>query len=263
MVQASLTPQEMYELKTAMWEGADNKELMARFRLSYQIVVGVKAGRAYPHIPWPDGSIGAMSDMRKELLKNSRTRQTVNGKHLDPTPMIPTVPLEVIHSLNKIALEHGFSNINEMERHYKNIAEKERVDRINEEQRLRSEAYEESERIRNLPENVEARRLAREVEPVKHDDLCDPDQQEMLAEGELEGLDIPVVQVAQAEGDKALLLAIRICFKMFSRRQWTQDHVLKNIYSIAMKIENFWFENPLKDPRREYQMNELTEPQGE
>lgn len=241
-----LTPQEVYQLKNDLWEGADKETLMDRYSISYQIVQGVKAGRMHRNVPWPDGSIGAMPDERKVLLKNNRKSHTINGKHLESIPTVPTVPLELIHSLNEIAQQHGFSNIQEMERHYKNIAEKERVDRINERQRIRSEEHEERQRIYELPENVEARRLAREAMPVERDDICDPDQQEMLTEEELDPR-IPVVEVAQGEGP-ALMLAVRICFKLFSPRQWRQDHVLKNIYSIAGKIEKFWDENPDRRP---------------
>lgn len=246
MVQSSLTPEDMYALKTAIWEGLDNKELMERFKVSYSIVIGVKAGRTYPHIPWPDGSIGAMSEMRKELLKEGRKRATVTGKHLDREPTRPIARLEDIKFLDNEARKLGFMNNEAMYQHFYHQAINERMARENEEQRLKTEAYEEAERVRMLPENVEARRLARAALPVERDDICDPALQEMIPESELEGLDIPVVQVAQSEMDEALLLAIRICFNLFTRRQWSQDHVLKNIYMIKGKIERYWEEHPVE-----------------
>lgn len=242
----------VHQIKARIWDDADHKTIQEEFNVPYQMSVNIKAGRQYDYIPWPDGSIGGLPKTRVDQITANKRYATRMGKSPGAAPTVPIVSPEVVHSLNAIAREHGFNTIHDMEMHYKNIAENERIARINEEQRLKNEAYEESERIRMLPENVEARRLALETMPIERDDLCDPDLQEKYTWEEVLGSSQnPVVLVADSEGDPALKLAIQICFKLFTSRQWGQDHVLKNIYLIKGKIEKFWDENPERRPEGE------------
>lgn len=240
---ASVSLETVHQIKCRIWDGADHKTVQEEFGVAYQMSVNIKGGRQYPYVPWPDGSTGELPKMRVEQLALAKRRATITGKALNEPPRA-VARLEDIQFMDMEARKIGFLNNEAMFQHFLHMAVNERMARENEEQRLRSEAYEESERLRLLPENVEARRLARETLLVERDDICDPNMQEMIDESELEGLDIPVVQVAKSEMDEALILAIRICFKLFTRRQWTQDHVLKNIYMIKGKIERYWEEHP-------------------
>lgn len=246
-----LGPDTAYQIKARIWDDATHAEIQEEFRVSYQTSVNIKGGRQYSHIPWPDGSVGAFPKARTDQIADNKRYATRTGKSPGAAPTIVAPPLKLVRELDEAAQKLGFGSIAEMQQHFFNEVINERIRKEVEAQRLRSEAYEESERIRMLPENVEKRRLERSVMEVERDDLCDPELQEMIPEEELEGLDIPVVQVAQSEGDKSLLLAIRICFGLFTRRQWSQDHVLKNIYMIKGKIEKFWDENPERRPAGE------------
>lgn len=248
----SVSIETIHQIKARIWDDADHAAIREEFGISYQMSVNIKSGRQYDYVPWPDGSIGGLPSTRVEQIAENKRYATRMGKNLGPAPtrMAPTIG--TIRELDKIAKELGFTSSYLMQQHFLNKVISERMKKEVEEQRLRSEAYEESERIRLLPENVEARRLEMENMPEERDDICDPDEQNMYEwEDILARSQGNVVLVAENENDPALKLAIQICFKLFTPRQWGQDHVLRNIYSIKGKIEKFWDENPDRRPQGE------------
>lgn len=241
----------IHQIKARIWDDADHKTIQSEFGVSYQMSVNIKAGRQYEYVPWPDGSTGGLPRTRVEQIAESKRYATRMGNSPGAAPTIKLPPLKLVKELDEAARKLGYSSIAAMQQKFLNDVILERMAKEVEEQRLKSEAYEESERIRLLPENVEARRIARESMIVERNDICDPDLQEMITEEEFEATTAVVAQVAKNENNKALMLATRIVFKMFVSRVWGGDNVLRNIYNVAGKIEKFWDENPDRRPQGE------------
>lgn len=246
-----LTPDQAFELKRMMYEGAKYADLQIMYDVSYQTVVGIKGGRFYGSVPWPDGNIGAMPKVAKseDAPPNKYGKVLAGGVNTEQERPIATK--HQIEELNAMARQNGFPNIGAMLEFNKHVAIKERMEREVEEQRLKSLAYEESERIRMLPENVEARRLAAK-EPERQD-IIDPKMQDKYTWEEILELTHAnhLVQVADGGKDPALQMAIRIAFKLFRSTQWGQQHVLVTVYDIRKKIEKYWDEHSDERPEEE------------
>lgn len=236
-----LTPDQAYQLKTKMWEGAPHKELMTEFDLSYQIVVGTKAGRFYGYVPWPDGSTGALPEYRKQALTLFRQRATVSGKQQLPVgkPSLLRPPsMAELSDLDKAAHKAGFVNIDAMLTHFKQEVENERHAKL---------MAEHAERMRTHDARSAAglKRKAKEpARPIVRQDIVDPEANEKLDWGYIIEMapNTPVVLIAEGEGDEALKMAICICFKLFPSTTWGTSEILKPIYEVKRKIETFWGE---------------------
>lgn len=72
----ALTVEEAMALKADMFDGMKNNDLQDKYGVSYQIVVGIKAGRAYRDIPWPGGSLGRMPETQAHKLREQRKYNT-------------------------------------------------------------------------------------------------------------------------------------------------------------------------------------------
>lgn len=248
-----MTPNEAYECKRLMYEGEKYADLQVTYGLSYQTVVGIKAGRFYGSVPWPDGSIGSMPKAPRNEYNKQGTVKTVITGGVNAEQERPIATRAQIDELNTMARGMGFANIGAMLEHNKHIAIVERMAREVEQQRVRTAEYEESESIRMLPENVEARRIAALANPPERQDICDPEVQDKYTWDEiLELADrIPIVQVANTSEDFALREAIQIAFKLFKSSQWPQDYILATVYAIRKKIEKYWDEHSEKRPEGE------------
>lgn len=261
MVASKLTTQEMHELKEDLWRGADYKEVMEKYGISYQIAVGVKAGRTYNYVPWPDGSLMAMPDYRKQELSDAKKYATRTERAVHRATAAAVDNSRLSHaeqqSVDETARRLGFRNWAAYEEHLRI----ERMKMLDAEAKAAHEAYmapirardarleanpklearywrarkSRAERAKNIP--VPGQTPQDQVDPEANQKM-DWESVVLLGEG------VKVVQIAAAEEhEPSLRLAIQIVFKLLSPRQWKEDHTLRMIYSIKQKIENFWEAN--------------------
>jgi len=240
----------MHEMKLDIWHGMRHAEVAAKYKVSYQTGAAVKAGRLYEYVPWPNGENGPLPAWRAAELTTAKRLETrtekvlikkgyMNGDHVEKAE---TLTQEAKWDLDVTAHKLGYKN-------YRDMFEMERIKRIN---RISDEI---AERTRKELEEYRIKQAAWEAagrpqEPSPNanalpDDMCDPDGCEMIEWDEvvLLGKHLPIVMIAIKDtenSEPALAPALRIVLKMFSQRQWKEDHVLRMIYSVKAKIERFW-----------------------
>jgi len=249
----TLTPDAAYQIKQELWNGASYQDVMSKYGVTYQMATGMRAGRAYAHIPWPDGSVGPMGDMQKAKLSNSKGFNTRMNKALG-APQTPktAMTLEDAQFFHEMAQKLGFATIEEAMEHTAQALEEERVRKMNEENEKYLAEYRKNNSdpkflAAKRKENEEAaRRRAKDHLP---DDQCDPsaipddkkyewDELQIIAAG------YPAVQVVlndeESEENEALKHALCFVLREFRPSQWNQEHCVRMVQIIKQKILNFW-----------------------
>lgn len=73
-------------IKSAIWAGAKHVEIGAHFNVSSATVSRIQNGLAWADVPWPDGSIGAISTDQRAVILGLR----YTGSHMPYTPNTPS-----------------------------------------------------------------------------------------------------------------------------------------------------------------------------
>lgn len=253
MVAAKLSPDEAFQIKQMIFNGAPYQEVMDHFGISYQLAVGIKNGRAYASIPWPDHTTGAMSKMQDRAITDRRRYQTRMNNALG-APQTPktTMTLEDAQFFHEMAQKLGFATIEEAMEHTAQALEEERVRKMNEENEKYLAEYRKNNSdpkflAAKRKENEEAaRRRAQEHLP---DDQCDPsaipdDKKYEWEELQIIAAGYPAVQVVlndeESEENEALKHALCFVLREFRPSQWNQEHCVRMVQIIKQKILNFW-----------------------
>lgn len=242
-------------LKEDLWKGMPYSEAANKYKVSYQLVVGVKAGRVYPYVPWPDGSTGRMDGMRMRQITDARRfgHATRRGEPESEASTVARLKLLGRYDeISRFVKDKTGKSVEELLESFNKVCE-----RIVDEEQARKHADWMAERDRHEArlltdpaykaewEAWVARAKARvnDREVSLPNDQVNPDANEKVPWPEVVALapGLKVVEIAAAdEHEPSLRLAIQIVFKLLSPRQWGEDHCLKMIYSIKQKIENFW-----------------------
>lgn len=240
MTAPRLSPQEAMAFKIDMWNGLDNNQLMEKYQVNYQLVVGIKAGRMYNVIPWPDGSSGPLAKTRKDWIANNKRNGHLTSKALDNLTIVPGGSPELRADMEPILREQGFMSVEAALEFNKNAVREER----RQQELAKHEAWmKELDTPEGKARIAELNSRRAPPEPTR-DDIVNPEANERADWDYIlqVGGDVPMVEVANEGNDPALKEAIRVAFKLIGPRQWKQDHMLKLVYSIKAKIERYWEE---------------------
>jgi hypothetical protein len=67
-------------MKKLVWEGQTQQQVADDHMISISMVAKIVAGRAWYDIPWPDGSLGALSEEQRGIISTKRQRETFVAK---------------------------------------------------------------------------------------------------------------------------------------------------------------------------------------
>ena len=67
-------------MKQRLWAGQTQQQVADDHMISLNMVVRIVAGRAWEDVPWPDGSIGALSEVQRLTIASTRQRETFVAK---------------------------------------------------------------------------------------------------------------------------------------------------------------------------------------
>jgi hypothetical protein len=252
MASRALTPETAMQLKSDMYEGMKNVELIGKYSLGYQTLVNIKSGRQYGDIPWPDGQTGAMARMQNERNRNTRKFETrMNGGASRPE-FSPQQSREEDEHLTK-SLQSNEAWIRKTYPEYTDDITAASWRRFIKEyvrnEDIRKRTAEQDKRTTKHKEFMKTYKpdATPELKPGQlPNDQCDPDANEKMDWEQVKALaaELPVVQIADGEDDAPLKLAIQIVFLGFTSKQWGGDVCTRVIYQIKGKIEKFWELNP-------------------
>lgn len=269
MVTATLDAETALRVKEDIWNGMKHPDIQAKYGISYQMSVNIKAGRAYSYIPWPDGSNGHLGEIKKKELTSARrfghmANKTYQETEVDNSTIGRLKRFGRYEEISKMCLEKTGKPIEQLLDEFNKVclkvldreamAKHEAQMRALDEHKARMEtdpAYAEAWiNERNARDEAIARRNANQL---PHDQI-DPEANPKLSWTEVVELsEAKVVKIAAAdEHEPSLRLAIQIVFKLLSPRQWAEDHCLRMIYDVKQKIERFWVANPDRAPMEEF-----------
>lgn len=234
-----LSDEEVAGIKIALWSGKSQGDIATEYELSQGTISNIRTGRAYPHVAWPDGSTGAITEHRRTSMANNRRRDSITRKiqyNIDSKILINEEAYKRLFPERwEEIMNMGFSGVNAYADHLQA-----KMDREDFERRQR-EPYEKLEPDPTPEEQARRHAAALEADktrPDPYNDPIDPYKQEMrdwdwvLAAAP----DHPLVQMADIEDDEPLRLSIRIIFKMLSSTYWNQPETTKNILQTKNRI---------------------------
>lgn len=253
---AQLTTNEVYALKDDIWNGMGHQEVMTKYKIAYHLAVGIKNGRNYEYVPWPDGSTGKIPAARKSHISNTKQFDTKVNRAINSTfnsyEITPTQRADVEETARRL----GFgTNINAALASIKKQMQEEseaKWAKINAERSAIAQA-----RQARYEENPHAPEFAYKYKgepPVRQDqinpdtctnELYDWEDVLMLAPKNV------VVQMAELTNDPALKFAIRLQFKLIKIKDWDESHIRELILKTKDKVDNYWDAHPEFRPQVE------------
>jgi hypothetical protein len=260
--QSVLDPVTAQKLKADMFNGMPHAEIQTKYGVTYQMSSNIKNGRAYPEVPWPDGSTGPMAHMRSAALRQERkytTNVNNNRAHGGGHYMAPEeddmwslhlkrkgIPLDTPSPLNNgntllYDLRYGWPHLIPAVQRMKERQHEEWERKQMEE--VRKYAAESAKEPTKSPEQLAEER--KELLRKQGRDQCDPEKQELMDWDYILSMSKGVVAVEVAEaGDVAMKYAIQIVFKNIPPKYWGEQHTLRNLAFVKEQILTFWERNP-------------------
>jgi len=109
-----LTAEAVKGIKGDLWNGARQKEVAEKYRVTQATISRIMTGKLHPHIPWPDGSLVQMSGHQRTRIYEARYM----GSELKPATNLPQAVIDDMKtSIGKVRAEKA----EERTKDFKNI----------------------------------------------------------------------------------------------------------------------------------------------